>query len=104
MNSVVVPNVIGMSFDEARRVLHEARLVPVGSDPDGPSLFVLGLSGAVVVNQDPKAGVSGAPGSSVTVWLGRGGGSAGVREPRRPMPDPKSIRGVPEESLDETIR
>ena len=102
--SVVVPNVIGMSFDEARRALNGARLVAVGSDPDGPSLFVLGLSGAVVVNQDPKAGMSGAPGSSVTVWLGRGGGSAGVREPRRPMPDPKSIRGVPEDSLDGTIR
>ena len=57
LNSVVVPNVIGMSFDEARRVLHGARLVPVGSDPDGPSLFVLGLSGAVVVNQDPRAGL-----------------------------------------------
>jgi hypothetical protein len=104
LNSVVVPNVIGMSFDEARRVLHEARLVPVGSDPDGPPLFVLGLSGAVVVNQDPKAGLDAAPGSSVTVWLGRGGGSAGIREPRRPMPDPKSIRGVPEDSRDETFR
>ena len=57
LNSVVVPNVIGMSFDQARRVLHDARLVPVSSDPDGPSLFVLGLSGAVVVNQDPKAGL-----------------------------------------------
>ena len=104
LNPVVVPDVIGMSFDQARRVLHDARLVPVSSEPDGPSLFVLGLSAAVVVNQDPKAGMSGAPGSSVTLWLGRGGGSAGVREPRRPRPDPRSIRGVPEESLDETIR
>lgn len=34
LNSVVIPNVIGMSFDQARRVLHDARLVPVGSDPD----------------------------------------------------------------------
>jgi hypothetical protein len=93
--SIVVPDVIGMSFDDARQALRQSRLVPVGPDPDGPSLFVLGLSGAVVVNQDPKAGAMSSPGSSVTVWLGRGGGSAGVREPRRPKPD---------DALDRTIR
>jgi len=92
-----------MSFDEARQVLHRSRLVPIGSDPDGPSLFVLAMSGAVIIDQDPKAGARSAPGSSVTVWLGRGGGSAGVREPRRPRPDPKSARAIPEESLDQTV-
>ena len=102
-HSAVVPNVIGMSFDEARQVLHQSRLVPIGSDPDGPSLFVLAMSGAVIIDQDPKAGARSAPGSSVTVWLGRGGGSAGVREPRRPRPDPKSARAVPEESLDQSV-
>ncbi len=102
--SIVVPDVIGMSFDDARQALRQSRLVPVGPDPDGPSLFVLGLSGAVVVNQDPKAGAMSSPGSSVTVWLGRGGGSAGVREPRRPKPDPKSARAVPDDALDRTIR
>ncbi|MBO0877098.1 MAG: PASTA domain-containing protein, partial [Pseudonocardia sp.] len=35
-SSVVVPNVVGMSWDRARRVLHGVGLLAVGTDPDGP--------------------------------------------------------------------
>jgi hypothetical protein len=86
----VVPDVVGLSWDESREVLHLARLVAVGPDPDGPPMGELASrTGAVVVRQDPAAGGRLPAGAPVTIWLDRGGG-AGDREPRRPRPTPKS--------------
>jgi hypothetical protein len=94
-SSVVVPNVVGMSWEDADRVLRENGLFGVGSDPDGPPLSA--WPDAVVTDQSPESGAKVPPGSAVTVWVERGGGGAGVREPRRPKPDPKAGRKVRDE-------
>jgi hypothetical protein len=102
-SSVVVPNVIGQSWDDARQVLREKGLVGVGSDPDGPPLAALGWPGGVVTDQSPESGARVPAGSSVTLWVERGGGSAGVREPRRPKPTPKTAREMRHEPSDEAV-
>jgi hypothetical protein len=99
---VTVPNVIGMSFDAARLLLGEWGLVGVASDPDGPSAATLGLEGAVVTDQSPEAGAKAQPGTPVTLWTERGGGS-GVREPRRPKPTPRTARKSQEIPSEEAV-
>jgi hypothetical protein len=42
-------------------------------------------------------------GSQVTVWIERGRGSAGVREPRRPRPSPRSAMGMLDEVSGESV-
>lgn len=92
--NVVVPNVIGMSWDEAAQLLRDNGLLGVGSDPDGPPL---GWPSGVVTDQSPESGAMVPPGASVRLWLSPGGGSAGVREPRRPRPNPRSGREMRDE-------
>lgn len=94
--TVVVPDVVGMNWDDARKVLHDARLVGIGPDPDGPPPEAIGRPDAVVVDQSPEAGAVVAPGTSVTLWVERGGGS-GVREPRLPKPEPRAGRAMQDE-------
>jgi DNA-binding Lrp family transcriptional regulator len=101
-SSVVVPNVIGMSFDDARRTLIDKRLVGVGPDPDGPPLAALGWPTGVVTDQSPESGAKVPPGSPVTLWVERGGGS-GVREPRRPKPVSGTGREMHHEPSDEAV-
>jgi PASTA domain len=99
----VVPSVIGLSWDDAREVLRDHGLVAVGPDPDGPPLAALGWPDGVVTDQSPESGARVPVGTPVTLWLERGGGSAGVREPRRPKPDPKSGRAMRYETTDEAV-
>jgi DNA-binding Lrp family transcriptional regulator len=103
-STVSVPNVIGMSWDGARQMLFERGLVAVGPDPDGPPLAASGWPDGVVVDQSPESGAKVPPGSAVRLWLeSEGGGSAGVREPRRPSPKPKSAREMRYEPTDEAV-
>ena len=95
-STVVVPSVIGMSFDDARKALHELTLVGIGPDPDGPPPEAIGRPDAVVVDQSPESGAVVPPGTSVRLWVERGGGS-GVREPRQPKPQPRVGRGMQDE-------
>ncbi|HWG63247.1 MAG TPA: PASTA domain-containing protein [Streptosporangiaceae bacterium] len=99
-SSIMVPDVIGMPLDDAQQVLHSKTLVAVGMgpDPDGPPLTSLDWPGAVVTDQSPESGAMVPAGTSVTLWVRRGGGSAGVREPRRPDPDPKGARETRDEA------
>lgn len=92
-SSIVVPNVIGQSWDEARQLLHERQLVAVGSDPDEPPRGARWLE-RVVTDQSPEAGARVPAGSPVTLWTGSDGGS-GVREPRRPTPTPRTDHALP---------
>lgn len=94
--NVSVPDVVGFSLEEARALLWERKLVPVGPDPDGLPLETSRWPSGLVTDQSPEAGAKVPAGSSVTLWLGRGG-SAGVREPRRPSPGPRSLRAMREE-------
>ncbi len=95
-----VPDVVGLAWDAARETLVSAGLVAVGADPDGPPPE--GWPEAVVTDQSPEAGATVPPGTRVTLWVDRGGGS-GVREPRRPRPAPKSAREARPEAADEAV-
>jgi hypothetical protein len=44
-----------------------------------------------------------AAGTTVRLWLARGGGGSGVREPRRPVPEPRSGRAMRQEVADEAV-
>jgi beta-lactam-binding protein with PASTA domain len=94
---VPVPNVVGFSWDDAREIGERLGLFVRGPDPDGPPLAELGWPGGVVVDQHPDPGARVALGSTLILWIERGPGSAGVREPRRPRPDPKVLRGEADE-------
>lgn len=92
-STITVPSVLGMSWSEALGRLTAIGLVVTGSDPDeSPTLRERG----VVTDQTPEAGARVPAGSVVRLWLDRGGGS-GVREPRRPRPQPRSGRAIPPE-------
>jgi hypothetical protein len=89
-----VPAVVGMTWAEANGALREASLLAVGWDANGLPLDDTAPSG-VVTDQSPESGAKVPRGSSVRLWLYYGdGGSAGVREPRRPKPDPKVGRAA----------
>jgi hypothetical protein len=102
-STVTVPSVIGMSWDEAREALVDCGLATARSDPDGPSLAAMGWPNLVVTDQSPESGAKVPSGSTITLWLERGGGSAGVREPRRPTPDPPSGRVMQPEPSEEAV-
>ena len=103
-SSIVVPNVIGMTWDDARKVLRDKGLLAASPDPDGPPLGALGWPDGVVTDQSPESGAKVPAGSSVRLWIGRGhGGGAGVREPRRPLPGPISAREMRYEPTDEAV-
>lgn len=101
-STVVVPNVIGMSWDEARDVLGKKDLHAVGPDPDAPPLTALEWPTAIVTDQSPESGAKVPAGSAITLWVERGGGS-GVREPLRPRPDPRTGRAMRDELSDEAV-
>lgn len=100
-SKVVVPNVVGLSWDEARETLSKKSLRAVGSDPDAPPLDVHEWPTARVTDQSPESGAKVPHGSAVTLWIERGGGS-GVREPLRPKPDPRAGRAMRDEPSDQT--
>jgi hypothetical protein len=103
-SSVLVPNVVGMSWDAARSRLQGAGLVAVGSDPDALPVTALGWSDGVVTDQSPESGAKVEPGTIIRLWVERrGGGGSGVREPRRPKPDPRSGRAMRDEPSDEAV-
>jgi hypothetical protein len=102
-SSVMVPNVVGMSWDDARTLLHSNGLIAVGPDPDGPPLAASGWPAGVVTDQSPESGAKVPPGSPVKLWVDRRDGGSGVREPRRPKPDPKTGRKMRDEVTGETV-
>jgi PASTA domain len=99
-SSIRVPNVIGLSWNDARQVLQECRLVAMATDPDGPPT---GWSHEVVTDQSPESGARVPAGSAVRLWAHRGGGLGGVREPRRPRPSPRPAREMRLEPTDEAV-
>ncbi len=94
----------GLSWEDARDTLLQAHLVAVNADPDLPPFLGWEMSGFVVVDQKPGAGTRVAAYSSVTLWLERGPGPAGVRSPLNPPPPLKTIRGAVDESTGESVR
>jgi hypothetical protein len=80
---VVVPNFRGRQALDAWLSGHDAGLLLQGPDPDSPHAVLNG----VVVAQLPAAGARLSRWDAVTVWVTDAGDPAGVREPRRPLPD-----------------
>jgi PASTA domain/Homeodomain-like domain len=97
-SKVPVPNVVGREWIEARDVLADAGLVAINAQPDSPT--DPGSQGWVVTDQSPESGAMVRAGSVVRLWL-RGDGDAGVREPRRPQPTPRSARETLPEPQDQ---
>jgi hypothetical protein len=102
-SSVTVPNVVGMSWTDARQLLRANSLIGEDADPDAPPLVTDERPGLVVADQSPEAGARAQPGATVKLWLNRRGGGSGVREPRRPVPDPLPGAKMREELTDEAV-
>ncbi len=97
--SVAVPDVVGYTWVEARHTLNQAGLVAVHAIPQSmPSA----PQDWIVSDQSPRVGTQVKTGSGVRLWLDRDGG-AGVREPRRPRPGPKSALEMRPEPTDEAV-
>ena len=88
-SKVLVPNVVGLEWIEARNVLTGNGLVAINAQPDAPT--DPGSRGWVITDQSPESRARIPAGSVVRLWV-RGDGDAGVREPRRPRPTPRSAR------------
>ena len=98
---MTVPDLVGLDVDQARDVGHEAAVVVVAADLDGPPLGSLTWPGSwLVTEQNPAAG------SHVTIWDNvhvvfrrADGDEAGDREPRLPSPNPDGAKAqaIPDE-------
>jgi hypothetical protein len=100
-STVAVPKVIGLPWGDARLLLQAKHLVAVGPDPD-TILAESAWPDGVVTDQSPESGAKVPVGSPVTLWIERDGGS-GVREPRRPRPNPKVGRELMYDRFDESV-
>jgi len=96
---VVVPNVVGLAVIVARRELESRGLVPASGDPEG--VLDMARAGSVVTDQSPESGANVPPGTKVLLWIDRGEG--GVREPRRPGPDPLPAAKYLPDPADEAV-
>lgn len=96
-NLVFVRHVVGLDWIRAHEVINEQGLVAVNwTNPGEP-----GRPGSVVTDQIPEVRERVDPGSKVFLFFGRDGG-AGVREPRRPRPTPRSAHEMRPEPSDDT--
>jgi len=99
-SKVLVPNVVGLDWIQAREVLAGSELVAINAQPDAAT--DPGSRGWVITDQSPESGARVPAGSIVRLWL-RGDGDAGVREPRRPRPTPRSSGATLPEPRDQAI-
>ena len=99
-SSVVVPDVVGLEWTAARDVLNDKGLVAVNAAPE--TAAEPDDRGWIVTDQSPEAGAWVATGSSIRLWL-NGEGGAGVREPRRPHPTPRSARELRPDPTDQAV-
>ena len=99
-SKVLVPNVVGLDWIQAREVLAGSELVAINAQPDAATDPA--SRGWVITDQSPESGARVPAGSIVRLWL-RGDGDAGVREPRRPRPTPRSSGATLPEPRDQAI-
>ena len=87
-SKVLVPNVVGLDWIQAREVLAGSELVAINAQPDAAT--DPGSRGWVITDQSPESGARVPAGSVVRLWLRgcgatatRGSVNRGVRDPRR---------------------
>lgn len=99
---VEVPALVGLHVREARDVGHEAAVVVVAAELDGPPLGLLTWPGVwVVTAQDPEPGCYVRRWDNVRITFRRADGNeAGDREPRLPSPRPDDLKA--HATLDDT--
>lgn len=86
-NEVVVPDVVGMTFEDALRVAVEEGVSLANPDPDGPPIGAIAWrQNARVFKQHPEAGVRADRNDSVTVYLDGGDGTFAVVHAEPPHP------------------
>jgi hypothetical protein len=95
---IVVPSVVGLPWMRAVALLSGRGFftlpATLGDGLDTP-VAEADAADMVVTAQAPEAGARLEPGATVTLWITRdGGGSAGDREPRRPVPSSPPARAM----------
>jgi hypothetical protein len=100
----VVPDVVGLTWQQARTRLVEQRLHPLAADPGLRRRLRPDTTGYVVTEQKPAAGERVPAHETVTLWLTEGGGDAGDRAPLTPAPPPRARRGAIDEETGESVR
>ena len=101
---VKVPDLVGLNLADALAILTRSGLEAVSATPDiSLQESQEDLRPIIVVRQypDPDARIYTA--STVKLWLERGDGEAGVREPRRPTPPPRAARAQRDEFTEEAV-
>ncbi|MBE7187113.1 PASTA domain-containing protein [Jatrophihabitans endophyticus] len=102
--TVSVPDVVGLGSSDAVSILTRSGLQAVSASPGIDLVERLDdLGPTVVVRQypDPETRIHVA--STVRLWLERGDGEAGVREPRRPTTPPRAVRAARDERFEEAV-
>lgn len=101
---VAVPDLIGLTSADALGILTHAGLEAVSATPGvGLRESHDDLRPTVVVRQYPDPGTRIQAASTVKLWLERGDGEAGVREPRRPTTPPRTARAQRAERTEEAV-
>lgn len=88
MARITVPDLVGFGWEEARDMALAAGLDPRAVGPDGQPV---NGKGGVVVGQQPEPGNRAASGADLALRIAFGGGHAGSREPRDPLPNPREF-------------
>jgi hypothetical protein len=86
---VAVPNIVGLTVADGLKAAAEAEVVLTAADSNGPSVQATPLAHWRIIWQLPSPGSRRNRGEQVLVGFDEhGGGWSGVREPRRPLPNP----------------
>ena len=105
---VLVPNLIGTPWRQARQLADDCGLCPTSDNPDGPPLAELGWPGGVVAAQHPQSGTRVRRGDKLRLQFlkpPQGPDMAGDREPRHPSPSPLTLtaEALPEHDRDDVV-
>lgn len=85
---ITVPDLVGFGWEEARDMARASGLVPRAIGPDGQTV---NGAGGTVIDQSVAAGDEAEAGTGIALRVAFGGGPAGQREPRDPLPNPREF-------------
>jgi hypothetical protein len=101
---VKVPDLVGLTWVDALAILTRSGLEAVSATPHIPLQEIQeDLRPIIVVRQYPDPDTRIHTASTVKLWLERGDGEAGVREPRRPPSPPRAARAQRDEITKEAV-